>query len=228
MRRIFTLISVIILSTSFSVASIASNSNPPEKVKMTKEEKALLKEQQAEQKKADKKAEQEAKRAARLADAPTFEEFMLEYEPVKICGVESVDLFCAQAETMLMSYKTINDSINFIKIEVVQIPDAGDGVTSEVKITDGNGNPRTQKATNLKWAEISARFALFGVDCALLVVSGASAVVDLSLDPTNLLNGSIKQLKKSMAALKMLTIEIDRTTPILSQQRELLKSVEEN
>ena len=226
MKKITTLILILITSVSFSFAFEANE--PPKKEKLTKEEKALLKEEQNELKKAEARAKQDAKREARLAKVPTFDVFMLTYEPFQPVGFESVDLFCAQAHSMLMSYKEINDSLNFIKIEIIQIPDAGDGITSEVKITDGNGNPRTKKATSKKWADINARFTLFGVDCALLITAGAATVLDIFTATEPIPAGSGMQVKNAIKALKMLTAEIDRTTPKLRSQRELLKSVDEN
>ena len=225
MRKLSTLFLVLAMSASFSFA--AQTTEPPKKEKLTQEEKALQKEEKAELKKAEKRAEQDAKREARLAKAPTFEEFLTTYVPFQAVGFESVDLFCSQAHSMLMDYKEINDSLNFIKIEIVPIPDAGDGVTSEVKITDGNGNPRTKQDTNKKWADISTKFAVFGVDCALLVTAGAATILDV-MTAENVPSGAGVQVRNSIKALKMLTIEIDRTTPKLRSQREMLKSVDEN
>lgn len=225
MKKLLTLFIVIAISAS---SSLAYGMTEPPKGKLTKEEKELLKEEKAELRKAEQRAKSDAKREARLAKQPSFDEFMLTYEPFKPVGNESVDLFCSQAHSMLMSYKELNDSINFIKIEIIQVPDMGDGITTEVKITDGNGNLRTKKDTNIKWVDISARFTIFGLDCALLITSGASTILELANNPENLFNGSVKQIKNSIESLKMLTVEMDRTTPILREQREMLKSVDEN
>lgn len=177
----------------------------------------------------EKSKERQAKEKERLSKKPTFEEFLSRWQPYTPCGHAEVDVFCAAASDMVVRYKLISDSLNFIKIEVVEIPDDGDGITQAIKITDGNGNPRTKESIQEKWTYLGAQIAVMAVDLTSLGISGANVVTTFSSNPENLLNFSVlSQLRRSIQAINMLTVEIRRSVPIIQEQTALMKTLKSN
>lgn len=177
----------------------------------------------------ERSKERQEKEKERLSKKPTFDEFLAKWQPYTPSGNANVDAFCASASQMVVSYKMMSDSINFIKIEVIDIPDQGDGITQAIKITDGNGHARTKESTQAKWTHIGVQIAIMTADLAVLGVSGAGIVSEFMSKPENLLNFSvIAQLRRSIQAINMLTIEARRSAPIIKEQTELMKTLKSN
>lgn len=217
--------SVILSADTTSIIEIA-----PDEVEITEsddQEQDL--EQDVPMSKEERKAAKQKAQKERLSKKPTFEEFLAKWQPYNPCGDENVDAFCIAASDLVLRYKRISDSINFIRIEVLEIPDSGDGITQAVKITDANGHPRTKESIAAKWTDIGVQIAVIAVDLPVLVLSGTNMVSSFVSDPTRLLNfGIVGQMKRSVQALNMLTIEIKRSVPVIQEQTALLKSAKEN
>lgn len=160
----------------------------------------------------------------------SFEEFMSTWEPPRSCGDGDMDAFFLLANNMLYSYKDINDSINFIRIETFEVPDEGDGITTAVKITDGNGNQRTKEAITKKWVAISLNFVEFAASTAGAINQGVTIVNKISSNPANAISllFAIKQIKRTTQALTLLSREIPRTAQLIKEQTTLLKSAKSN
>lgn len=211
MKQILLFISVLILSANFSYSQESEN----EKKALTKEEKKALREKQ---------------KAKNREGEITFDEFIANWEKPRLTNDVFIDNFCSSANNMLFDYKSINDSINFIKIETFEIADEGDGITTAVKITDGNGNPRTKESVNAKWTSISLNMVGFSLESANMILSGTDFVASCISDPMRALSlaFAVKQLKQSIQALKLLTREMEKTDALIKTQKALLASAKEN
>lgn len=188
-----------------------------------KRQKAELKERQ--------KYEADSLKAERTKHSEvTFDEILDAWCEPSYSGDCDVDNFFRATNDMVISYKLINDEINFLKITTREIPDCGDGVTMEVVITDGDGNMRSREATAERWTTISLLLVNTGFSAAQVVVSGVNIVSGIANDYTKAfaLLGSIKQIKTCIKALTLLSDQIPITVAKVNEQVGLMKQVKAN
>lgn len=168
----------------------------------------------------EKKAKQEV----------TIHDILAEWVNPTPSGDVDVDGFFEGVNGMMLSYKAMNDEINFVKIVTNEIPDAGDGVTTEVIVTDGDGNAQTKEATAERWGEISLMLASTAVSAADAVISGTNIVKGISSNPSKAMamGSSVKQMKTCIKALELLGQEIPRTVELIDGQVKAMKQVKAN
>lgn len=177
-----------------------------------------------------KRQERDKKRQIRRKDELTFDEFISVWEKPKPTGNVFIDNFCQSTQSMLFSYKEINDSINFIKIEVYPCEDEGDGITSVVKITDGNGHQRTKQSVDAKWTAIGVNLLRFSFEATKMLASGVTYGIQVAQDPLQALAiaGALRQLGQAGKALKLLVREFESSGKLIKQQKELFATAKEN
>lgn len=168
----------------------------------------------------EKKAKQEV----------TIHDILAEWVNPTPSGDVDVDCFFEGVNGMMLSYKAMNDEINFVKIVTNEIPDAGDGVTTEVIVTDVDGNAQTKEATAERWGEISINLAATAVSAAEAVISGTNIVKGISSNPSKAMamGSSVKQMKTCIKALELLGQEIPRTVELIDGQVKAMKQVKAN
>lgn len=194
----------------------ASNASAPKSEKAEKAPKAA-------------KAEK-AEKASKEKKEVTIMDIIAAWENPAHSGDADVDRFFDSTNEILLSYKAMNEEINFVRIETREIPDAGDGVTSEVLITDGDGNPRTKEATAERWTAIGLLLGNTVLEVADAVTSGTAIVQGISSDPSKAMamGKSVKQMKTCIKALELLGKELPITVQLIDTQVKAMKQVKAN
>jgi len=112
-------------------------------------------------------------------------------KPSKVGGVDSFvnAVFNAYGESL-----AISTAINFIQFEILEIEDQGDGVTTEMVITNGAGEDVTKEGALLQFGELLVR--------ATLQAKNIEQIKDTQEGATNSIK-SAKGLKKVKATAAM-------------------------
>jgi uncharacterized protein HemX len=128
-EKLLLILGILVLGFACSAPVLAQKENKKEKTEKKKEKNK--KEKKNKKDKKDKQEETVKQERRQLLERPA------------LTGMPNVDAFDTTAFNTYYQSIAITDSMTFIKIETKEIPDAGDGVTTEVKITDGSGRTIT-------------------------------------------------------------------------------------
>lgn len=177
----------------------------------------------------DKREKREKKERVKKTEL-TLQQICEQWRAPVCTGDENIDAFLLGTHTLVLSYKVISEEVDFIKIVTNEIEDAGDGVTAEVLITDGDGNERCPEATAARWVELSVSTAVLGVSAATVVLSGVKIVQGIVQDPSKALFmlGAIRQLSYCVKALNIMVRDIPITVARIEEQVKLMKQVKAN
>lgn len=159
------------------------------------------------------------------APPKTIAELVVEMENTKSTGDRQIDAFVVSSVELARKFKAMSDEWQNIKIEVTDIEDQGDGVTTAVTITDAEGNPRTKEAVKEANTERALNLVSMGIEATALGLTGTNLVSNLVNNPIRALSMAfaIKQLKLCVEALAALGREIPVFAQNVKTQNELIE-----
>ena len=96
-----------------------------------------------------------------------------------LVGSSGVDALINKACDIAASDIAITRDIEFIKIDVVEIPDDGSGVTKEVRITNGKGEAVTTENALKQLLSLATRITQFAADANNIASLTTAAVSDI-------------------------------------------------
>lgn len=143
-------------------------------------------------------------------------------------GVSAVDGFTGKSFDSYEESLSISKAIEFIKVETKEIPDAGDGVTSETVISNGNGEAVTKRNAVLQFGELLVR--------AKLQSDNIQAIQKLQQPATDAIKTcapatkpkASKSLTKGSKALTFVIAETKTQLKLIGQQISTLKAIKNN
>ena len=168
--------------------------------------------------------------AQKQKEPANFDEFYASWSALPVLSDPQLNSFCQSANKMVDNYKAINDRLNFVKIVIKDIPDSGDGVTTSVTITDGDGNKLEVLPAIERLAGIVTDGSSFVTEAKNAVEQGKQVVEKVKSDPMKAMKMA-KDLKSVVAAIDALTFlstkEVPRTIELVSNQINTLKSIKQ-
>lgn len=128
----------------------------------------------------------------------------------KPTGNVDFDTFVKKTAEMANSFQEMSAEYANIKIETMDIPDAGDGVVTAIKITDAQGNTRTKESVLESNKNTALNIAKLTLDATAMAASGATLISNIVSDPMKAipLAFGIKQMKLAIEALTAMSREI--------------------
>ena len=154
----------------------------------------------------------------------TVEQIVADLGETKKTGDVEIDVFVVSSVEMAQTFKKMSDDWVNIKIEVIEIEDEGDGVTTAVKITDPDGNPRDKAAVQKANGELALNLTKMAVDAAAMGLTGTSIVQGIVANPMRAISlaFAVKQMKLCIEALVALGREVPVFAENVKKQNELL------
>lgn len=154
----------------------------------------------------------------------TIQQLAVELTKIESTGDQVIDKFVSQAVAMALRFHELSQEYQNIKIEVKEVEDAGDGVTTAVLITDNEGNPRTKEIVLQSNLNTVANCIMLTAEAVSLAMTGTTIVTQIVADPIRALSllFAIKQLKLAVEALSALGREIPIFTEQVKTQNEML------
>jgi hypothetical protein len=109
-------------------------------------------------------------------------------------GIEAVDAFTAKSFDTYDESRNISKEIEFVKVEIKEVKDIGDGVTQEIKISNGKGEAVTKEGALVQFGTLLIRAMKQNEN-----IKATQALQQAATDEVK----SISPLKKAKAAKTM-------------------------
>lgn len=144
------------------------------------------------------------------APPKTALEIYEELGKMKPTGDSNLDAFVKSSVDLLSSFKTMSDNWQNINIEVTEVEDTGDGVTTAVSITDAEGNPRTKEKVTEDNLNTVLNATSMVLNATNLGLSGTNLIMGIVADPIRALSLAfgIKKVKLCIEAIGALGREV--------------------
>ena len=146
----------------------------------------------------------------------------------EVVGAPAVDLFTGKAFDLYDESVKITQALEFVKVETVVVPDKGDGVTSEMKISDGKGGALTKMGALKQLAELALRLNKQTEDMAAVQTLLSAATQELSTVPMTAKMKTAKSMTKSKDAFAFAAGETKKQALLIPQQISTIKALKNN
>ena len=144
------------------------------------------------------------------------------------CGTSSIDAYSTKAFDTYDESKKITHDIYFIKVEIKEVPANKDGVTTEMKITDGDGKALTKEGALEQFGKLLVRSMKQDENIKTLIALQKPASEDLKSVPMMKKAKASKELSASGDAQAFVVSETKKQTDLLNQQISTLKALKNN
>lgn len=140
----------------------------------------------------------------------------------------SVDVFTTKAFDVYDESKKITQALEFIKVETKEVADKGDGVTTELNISDGKGGALTKMGALSQLGDLLLRTTKQLENLTAVQSLQPAATQELTtISPMSKIK-AIKTMGKSADALAFALGETKRQGSIIQQQISSLKAMKNN
>lgn len=159
----------------------------------------------------------------------SFDELWTEFLYRPSVGDPEIEAFVVSIGGMAKSFKEMSDEYVNIKIEVMECEDEGDGVTTAVKITDAQGNPRTKESVIQSNLNTIGNCTMLAATVVSTAVAGTDLVNSVIANPARAfsLAFAIRQLRLSIALLGAMGREIPVFVENVKIQNQTLRQAKE-
>lgn len=140
----------------------------------------------------------------------------------------AIDTFAAKAFDVYDESKKLLQAIEFVKVETKEVADKGDGVTTEVKISDGKGGELSKLGALAQLDELLQRTMKQAESYSAVMALQPAATQELAT--LSAMDGmkATKTLRKSVNALGVALNENKKIGSLISQQISTLKAMKNN
>jgi len=143
-------------------------------------------------------------------------------------GVSGVDAYMVKAfDTYDESLKITHD-INFIQVQVKEVPANKDGVTTETKITNGDGKALTKEDALKQFASLLVRATKQNANITNLVTLQKPAAEAVKSAPMMKKPKATKEYGASGDAQAFATSETKKQIDLINQQMSTIKAIKNN
>lgn len=143
-------------------------------------------------------------------------------------GGPSIDVFIARAFDMYDESMKITQALEFVKVVTNVVPDKGDGVTTEVKISNGKGEPLTKMGALTQLGELLLRTTKQLENLQTVQALQPAATEELTAVPVMAKMKTAKTMSKSVDALAFAAGETKKQGQLIQQQISTLKALKNN
>ena len=144
-------------------------------------------------------------------------------------GAARVDAFNKEVFDASDESKEITKAIEFIKVEVTEIEDQGDGVTTEWTITNGDGEDVSKENALKQFTELLARSKTQSDNLKEIQAKQQPATDEVkSIKKPMLKTKASKAFSKGTAELKTVLEETTKQAELINQQITTIKALKEN
>lgn len=148
--------------------------------------------------------------------------------PLAASASHKVEEYVTKAFEAYDESKKISADLEFIKIVVKEIPDKGDGVTTEVKITNGKGESLTKEKALIQLADLMRRAVQQNENIQLLSKMKSEAADEIKTLSMLEKPRAGKNLSKGGEAEAVAVTESKKQIDIIQQQISTIKAIKEN
>jgi hypothetical protein len=140
----------------------------------------------------------------------------------------SVDGFTAKAFDVYDESVNISQALEFVKVETKEVADKGDGVTTEVKISDGKGGALTKMGALTQLGDLLLRTAKQTENIAAVQALQPAATQEMSSISPMAKMKAAKAMGKGADALAFALGETKKQGSLIQQQISTLKALKNN
>jgi len=140
----------------------------------------------------------------------------------------AIDTFTSKAFDVYDESKKLLQAIEFVKVETKEVADKGDGVTTEVKISDGKGGELSKLGALAQLDELLQRITKQAESYSAVLALQPAATQELAT--LSAMDGmkATKTMRKSVNALGIALSENKKIGSLISQQISTIKAMKNN
>lgn len=143
-------------------------------------------------------------------------------------GGAAIDLFATKSFDLYDESTKISQALEFVKVETVVVPDKGDGVTSEMKISDGKGGALTKLGALKQLGDLLLRVNKQSENLQAVQALQSAATQELTTVSPMAKMKSAKAMGKSADALAFSLGETKKQVQLIPQQISTIKALKNN
>jgi len=143
-------------------------------------------------------------------------------------GVSAVDAYSTKAFDTYDESRKITHDINFIKVEIKEVPPNKDGVTTETKITTGDGKTLTKEEALKQFAALLLRTVQQNKNITALAELQKPAAEGVKSAPMMKKPKAGKECSAAGDAQAYVVAETKKQTDLINQQMSTIKAIKNN
>lgn len=146
----------------------------------------------------------------------------------EILGVSAIDAFNTKAFDLYQECQNITTAINFVQVKIKEVEDKGDGVTTEMTITNGKGENLSKEVALKQFVELLDRVTKLNATTGELMALKTPATEALSSIEISKKMKAAKAFKEAGTAEVYAVNEFKNQILLINQQISTLKSLKNN